>query len=91
MTTQDIVSAFIDGQESGNASGGRLQIIGNRLMNYNTCIAQRSQGGLIVNVTKYSPTTSKHQTRLKRAAPVTGTIYVQGVPMGANDLSMFAN
>lgn len=64
MTTIDLVENFVFGGRKGNASGGRLYISGDKLYNYGTCIAERKNGKIIVNITKYSPTTSKHQNRL---------------------------
>lgn len=87
MTTQDLLTAFVNGQTSGNASDKRLYIEGDRLYNYATCIAERYAGGFIVNVTKYSPTTSKHQNRLLRLLPVNNTIIVTGLRMGAYRLT----
>ena len=40
---------------------------GDKLFSYNTCIAQWHPHGVIYNETKYSPTTSRHQSYLRNA------------------------
>lgn len=90
MTTQDLIQAFVNGETRGDASGGRLSILGDRLFNYSTCLAQRIGDDFIVNVTKYSPSTSKHQNKLLRLIPTMHLITVQGLKLGANDLNFVA-
>lgn len=89
MTTRDLIDAYVYGNESGKASDGRLRIEGKKLFNYATCLAERVDGGYIMNVTKYSSTTSRHQNRLKAELPVSDTIYVQDVPMGTQNLGRY--
>jgi len=72
MTVYEVVEAFARGETSGGASKcksypkGRLRIEGNKLYNYDTVIAYWFSGIMLINGTKYSKTTSKHQNRLKR-------------------------
>ena len=72
MTVYEVIEAFASGATSGGASKckrypkGRLRIEGNKLYNYNTVIAYWFNGVMLINGTKYSKTTSKHQNRLKR-------------------------
>lgn len=40
---------------------------GDHLFSYGTCIGERTQDGFILNVTKYSVTTSRHQYHLRNA------------------------
>ena len=49
------------------ASGSNLISTGDKLFSYNTCIAQWYPNGVIYNETKYSSTTSRHQSYLKSA------------------------
>ena len=49
------------------ASGSNLVSTGDKLFSYNTCIAQWYPVGIIYNETKYSPTTSRHQSYLRQA------------------------
>jgi hypothetical protein len=68
MTNQNVIKAFYNQQEGKVESHtGNLWIdgTGTRLMNYGTCLAQRIDNKIIINVTKYSVTTSKIQTWLK--------------------------
>jgi hypothetical protein len=93
MTTYELVKEFIQGAEKGKASGGRLYIEGNKLMNYNTCLAEASGGVWYLNMTKYSRTTTTHQNRLHRellgyrVLPVV----LDDVPIGAQDLKSYAS
>ena len=86
-TTKDIINNFLWGHTNGKASGGRLYIEGNKLINYGTTIAQRIDGRVVLNKTKYSPTTSKHQNVIHRECPNIGT--VQDIPMGTWCLERF--
>ena len=67
MNKHEIFTAFVSGKTSGSASN--LEIVGNRLINYSTVIAERVGKHIRVNETKYSPTTSKNVTILKRYIP----------------------
>lgn len=50
---------------SANSDTGNLISVGDRLINYNTCIAEwKTKGCVMVNITKYSPTTSRIQNML---------------------------
>lgn len=90
MTTHDVVNHFVWGEEKGKASGGRLRIEGNRLVNYGTTIAQRMDSLVIVNITKYSRTTSVHQNRICHLIGENdNVIFVSNVPEGAYDLKQF--
>ena len=72
MTVHEVIEAFARGKTSGGASKcknypqGRLRIVGDKLYNYDTVIAYWFNGIMLINGTKYSMTTSKHQNRLKR-------------------------
>jgi len=72
MTVHEVIEAFARGAMSGRASKcknypqGRLRIEGDKLYNYDTVIAYWFNGIMLINGTKYSSTTSKHQNRLKR-------------------------
>ncbi|MBO8161115.1 MAG: hypothetical protein H0Z24_05715 [Thermosipho sp. (in: Bacteria)] len=70
MTTYDLVKEFVYGGTHGSASGNRLRIEGDKLINYSTVIAYRYKRNIILNNTKYSPTTSKHQNRVRALTPV---------------------
>jgi len=63
MTNNNIITNFINGQI---AKTGNLISQGNKLINYNTCIAYIDNDKYIVSNTKYSNTTSKIQNELIR-------------------------
>ena len=67
MNKHEIFTAFVSGKTSGSASN--LEIVGNRLINYSTVIAERFGKYYRVNETKYSPTTTKNVTILKKYIP----------------------
>lgn len=88
MTTIELVEAFVNGYQEGKASRGRLYIEGDKLINYNTCIAERMGQEMLINITKYSPTTSKHQNRLLAEVELQGIPYttIEDVPVNTYSL-----
>lgn len=82
--------ANIDGKKGNNMS---VSCDGTRLYSYGTCIGERlSDGSFILNVTKYSTTTSKHQSYLRRA--LVGHKVVETskrVPMWTQDLTHYTD
>lgn len=56
-----VIEDFLKGKPSKNRN---LYSNGTRLVNYNTCIAEWHDGSLILNVTKYSRTTTVIQNEL---------------------------
>ena len=66
MRNEEVVIAFSH-RERAKSSTGSLWSTGNCLYSYSTCIAEYTKDGkLYVNLTKYSTTTSHHQTSVKR-------------------------
>lgn len=63
MRNIDVIKQFLH-VSSANSYTGNLISVGDRLINYNTCIAEWNKGCVMVNVTKYSSTTSKIQNML---------------------------
>lgn len=70
MNIEDLVRSFRDGATRGTASGRRVRIEGNLLINYDTVIAERVDGGVRLNTRKYSSTTSRLQNRIARICNV---------------------
>lgn len=72
------------------ASGSNLVSTGDKLFSYNTCIAQFNGHALILNETKYSVTTSKHQSYLRKTVTDSGiwatTYLVDNVNYNTRDL-----
>jgi hypothetical protein len=91
MRTSDLIEKFIvGGLEKGNASGGRLYIEDNKLINYGTCLAEVKHGNWYVNITKYSRTTTTHQNRIVRTLKERGhnPILLDLMPMGVQKLTL---
>lgn len=62
IKNKNVVERFIDKEI---AQGSNLISSGNKLFSYRTCIAQWVGNTMIINLTKYSSTTSRHQTYLR--------------------------
>ena len=84
MNAADVGRAFWSGRPG---SGSNVHTSGDKLFSYGTVIAQRlGNGQTIGNVTKYSVTTSKHQSQ---TGVRMATHQVTGVPRGTTDLRPF--
>ena len=84
LSNKQVVSRFVDGKPGASRS---MLSTGMVLRSYNTAILQRqADGRLIGNVTKYSTTTSKHQSM---AGVRLADIQVDGVRMNTWDLSVY--
>ena len=85
MRNEQLVNNFLMGETKGKASN--LEIRGDSLVNYETTIAQRVNGVIVINVTKYSASTTRIQNLLRKEMPKART--VEGVPMGTKDLTRY--
>lgn len=64
MRNEEVIKKFINGVVARNSTGS-LSSVGDRLFSYATCIAEFDKDGkLWKNLTKYSSTTSRHQSLL---------------------------
>lgn len=65
-TADELIIAFIEGATDGMAVGGKLRIeSGNKIVNYATCLVEADdERGWLMNVTKYSPTTTTYQNKI---------------------------
>ena len=63
MKNTDVIRAFIYGEQAHTLN---LMSSGDKLINYSTCIAQRKNGQIYVADTKFSVSTSKIQSALRR-------------------------
>lgn len=87
MRNSEVVAAFLNRKIAANRSGS-LSSTGTKLFSYATCIAEWNNGSLIINLTKYSVTSSKHLYYLKRSYQ--GNYHtVLGVPRGESSLSKY--
>lgn len=89
MRNEQLCINFVNGNVNiKNGNNMRISEDGKDLYSYGTCIATKlANGHFIVNATKYSCTTSKHQSYLRRA--LSDRIYIETsarVPMWAHDL-----
>ena len=89
MTNQEVISKFVNFAES--AATANVRSSGDKLFNYATCIAQRHEGKIIENNTRYSVTTSKMQTYLRRELSNKVVITVTNVPIGTCNLVPYIN
>ena len=88
MKNVDVLKVFINGGKK--ASTQNLHITYDSLFNYNTVIAEHTnEYGLIINVTKYSSSTSTIQNALIRELKDAGIAYVtvSGLGRGASRLA----
>lgn len=85
-TNLSVIKAFVNNE---TASTTNLHTTGDKLVSYATTIAQRDQeGNIVLNTTKYSSTTSKMLTYLKRELDKYNIPYktVSDIPMGARNI-----
>lgn len=90
MKNIDVVKAFL---LRAAATGSNLISSGDKLFSYHTCIAQfLPTGRLIINITKYSPTTSKHQGYLERSLNgfhLLNVRYIDNIYRGSSNLDNY--
>lgn len=87
MKLEEIILNFINTRIA--LGKGSLQSDGMKLYSYLTCIAEWDKDALLINITKYSPTTSHHQNLLKRHCDRLGIDYIEinkSLPKGTYDL-----
>lgn len=93
MTNRDVIKEFgnynIDPKIESHSGNLYVSMSGRKLMNYGTCLAQRVEGYVIINNSKYSTTTSKIQSYLRSEfAYATNVIFTdKDVPMWTTDLT----
>lgn len=84
MKNIEVIEKFINGCIG---SGGNLTSADGKLYSYQTCIAEYTRKGLIVNKTRYSVTTSKHVGMLlKRLCNYKVIHFVEDIPKGSKKL-----
>lgn len=86
MSNKDVIQAFLD---KVPAKCLNMHSTGDRLFSYSTCIAEWdkfSDYKLYINLTKYSVSTSKHQTYLIRSIGSIRAIEVDDVPRETQNL-----
>ena len=78
MKQTELVAAFLAGETTGVAKS--LSIDDERLVHYNTVIAERYGDKIILNYTRYSLASGKVQKMLTDAVDASRLIYVSDVP-----------
>lgn len=80
-----VIKDFINGRESANVN---LRSTGDKLINYNTCLAQKRGNTMYVNDTRYSVSTSKIQGMLRQQVEWECNVveYMSGVPINTWNL-----
>ena len=92
MKNSVLCERFVNGANEGN--GSNMRINNNRLYSYNTCICERfvNERGyynFIMNETKYSISTSRHQSYVRYALRNENVIPANNVPKRANSLHRY--
>lgn len=88
MKNKDVILKFLDKKICNTQN---LFSTTDKLFSYQTCIAQWDGNNLILNMTKYSPTTSKHLNMLLRqlkCLPNLNIYYVYNIKRNTNNLIM---
>ena len=86
VTFEQLINNFIggmlDSDEKAVSATRTLRIRGEQLVHYQTPIAERWQGKVIVNISRYSLATGKLQKQLRELVPKDKYITVRGVKEG---------
>lgn len=88
MKNSELIYSFVAGTARDGQHTNSVSVDGNRLFSYATCIAERVGNKIVVNETKYSVTTSKHQSYLYGALRRYNECaeYVNGILRGCSRL-----
>lgn len=85
MRNIEVINQFLN-KSSGNSDSGNLISTGDRLINYNTCIAEWNRNCIMINITKYSSSTSRIQNMLLSEGLGLELIRVKNVPINTQYL-----
>lgn len=86
MKNVDVIKGFVNGGKVGK--GNSVSSTGDKLFSYSTIIAERIDGKVYVNPTKYSVTTSKAQGYLRYY--LNDCVEVEAcVPIGVHSLARY--
>lgn len=85
MRNIEVIKQFLN-KSSGNSDSGNLISTGDRLINYNTCIAEWNRNCIMINITKYSSSTSRIQNMLLSEGLGLELIRVKNVPINTQYL-----
>jgi hypothetical protein len=86
VTFENVITSFISGMldtdEGAVSTTKTLKIQGDQLIHYWTPIAERRDGKIIVNISRYSLATGKLQKQLRELIPEEKYVTVKGVREG---------
>ena len=87
MRNIEVINQFLN-KSSGNSDSGNLISTGDRLINYNTCIAEWTDDFVLFNVTKYSRSTSRIQSMILRELKklIHKSVFIDNVPINTKYL-----
>jgi len=88
MTNKQIIKDFAKNENKFSHTANLRNECGEKLMNYATALAQRINGFIVVNSTRYGVSTSKIQGML-RAELYGNFVELDNVPCGTWDLTPF--
>lgn len=85
MTQEQLIDEFLGGAIEGVCGGsGNLKIKGDKLIHYQTAIAERYGEKIIINVTRYSLVTGRLQKMLNQKVAEENQIIARRVKEGHN-------
>lgn len=85
MTQEQLIDEFLNGATEGVCGGsGNLKIKGDKLVHYQTAIAERYGEKIIINVTRYSLVTGRLQKMLNQKVAEEKQIIARRVREGHN-------
>ena len=83
-TFKDLIQALMDGATEGISATKTLHIVGEQLIHYNTPIAERFEGKVLVNNSRYSLATGQLQKQIRIIVPEDKQVIVKRVPVDYN-------
>jgi len=86
-TNEDVIRAWLEGNEQARNRQGSLHAIGNILKTYNEILAIRIEDTILINGDQYSPTSNRHRYLVQRLAVNAVTVSYSAV---LNIIAMFA-
>lgn len=90
MKNKDVIDAFLTGEN--HCKTGSMEFIPpDKLYSYSTCIAEYDDEELLVNMSKYSVTTTRHQSELIRQIGQIPCTLLTNIPRNIVSLKKFKN
>ena len=83
-TFKELIQAWLDGATDGVSATKTLRIVGDRLIHYSTTIAERFEGKVLINNTRYSLATGQLQKQIRSMVPEEQQVIVKRVPVDYN-------